>query len=81
MPRRPKAAQGGFESPPGRRRRNQRQQEDDLHVDTHRHGTAPVVYRFAQPDVARRLSTETAPKYPTPGTRPDRPPRGAKENQ
>ena len=47
---------------------------------THRHGTAPVASRCAQPLVARRLNTGTAPKHPTPRRGPDRPGR-AKENQ
>ncbi len=37
-----------------------------------------VVPRFAQPVAARQLNTETAPKSNS-GTRPDRPPEGAKE--
>ena len=45
----------------------------------HRHGTAPVVSRFAQPDVARRLNTETAPKASNSRTRPDRPEKGQGE--
>ena len=40
----------------------------------HRYGTTPVASRYAQPFVARRLNTETAPKrFPFQRTRPDRP--------
>ena len=46
----------------------------------HHHGTAPVASRSAQPLVARRLNTGTAPKTSNSETRPDRPGR-AKENQ
>ena len=80
IPRRPKA-QGGFDSRPvadaatsGDRRLI------CMMTHAHHHGTAPVASRCAQPLVARRLNTGTAPKTSNSETRPDRPGR-AKENQ
>ena len=45
----------------------------------HRYGTTPVASRYAQPFVARRLNTETAPKASNSRTRPDRPEKGQGE--
>ena len=79
IPRRPKA-QGGFDSRPVADAATSGDRRNRLHVDhARRHGTAPVAFRFAQPDVAP-THTETAPKTSNSGTRPDRPGR-AKENQ
>ena len=80
MPRRPKA-QGGFDSRPVADAATSGDRRPHLHDDhAHRHGTAPVASRCAQPLVARRLNTGTAPKTSNSETRPDRPGR-AKENQ
>ena len=62
---------GGFDSRPVADAATSGDRRTRLHDDhAHRHGTAPVASRCAQPLVARRLNTGTAPKTSNSETRP-----------
>ena len=62
---------GGFDSRPVADAATSGDRRTRLHDDhAHRHGTAPVASRYAQPLVARRLNTGTAPKTSNSETRP-----------
>ena len=62
MPRRPMATRGGFDSRPVADAAASGKQEVDSYEINH-HGARGVL-RFAQPDVAHRRNTETAPRNP-----------------